>query len=406
MSKIRVWWQKPRKFSKKADERRISYLELFYDLIYVVIIAELSHELSTDITLKSLMEFGFLFLIIWWAWLNGALYHDNHGNNDIRTRVFTFLQMFTVASMAIFAHNAFGSGAIGFAISYSSFLLIITFLWWRSGYHDKDHRPLSNPYSAFFLIATACYILSIFMDESLRFYLWGASLFISITVPLILFVISRKKPIMRNKIDHLSSVGSSMVERFGLFTIIVLGEVIVGVIQGVASYKELSFQVGITAGLGMLVAIGLWWLYFDSVSQTTPRKGYLNQTGWLYIHFFLTIGITASGASILNIIDVAGRNQHSAKYLLIVSIVISYVSIALLLFTIKLNEHNKNIIIVGRRVTLIAAFLSSVLLFLHVNSILLLGLLAFIMLTPVFFGVRIWIKERTIKIQLNNEQKT
>jgi len=62
-----------------------------------------------------------LFLLVWLAWINGSLYHDLHGNNDIRNRVFTFLQMFTVAAMAVFAHNAPGEGSAGFALSFAAY---------------------------------------------------------------------------------------------------------------------------------------------------------------------------------------------------------------------------------------------------------------------------------------------
>ena len=73
--------------------RSVTFLELFYDLVYVVLIAQLAHALSEHVDLKGIFGFAFLFIIVWWAWLNGASYHDYHGNNDIRSRVFTFLQM-------------------------------------------------------------------------------------------------------------------------------------------------------------------------------------------------------------------------------------------------------------------------------------------------------------------------
>lgn len=396
MKNLRIWWQKPRRYSEKEDERRITFLELFYDLIYVVIIAELSHTLSYDINSKSVMEFGFLFLIVWWAWLNGAFYHDNHGNNDIRTRVFTFLQMFTVAAMAIFAHNAFGSGSTGFAISYAAFLIIITFLWWRSGYYDKEHRSLSNPYSITYLISTVLMLVSLFFDTPLRFWFWGGSLFLTILSPLIMFLISRRKTKvkMTKQIEQASTISSSMVERFGLITIIVLGEVIVGVIQGIASHKSMNLNIGIIAVLGMLVAIGIWWLYFDTVSWTRPRKGLWVESGWLYLHFPLTMGITMAGAAILNIIDVAEKNQDSAKYLLIGAVVIAYISIALIIYTIDISKETIKIFQTAQRVTFIAACLSLLLLFVSSNNIQLLALLSVIMLAPIYFSVRVWIKER------------
>jgi low temperature requirement protein LtrA len=65
---FRRWWKPPRATSDRPDERRVSYLELFYDLVYVVIIAELSHSLSEQIGLASIGTFVFLFIVVWWAW--------------------------------------------------------------------------------------------------------------------------------------------------------------------------------------------------------------------------------------------------------------------------------------------------------------------------------------------------
>ena len=90
----------------------------------VVIISELTNAFSKNINFDGVVGFVFLFIIIWWAWLNGSSYHELHGQNDIRTRVFTFLQMFCVIAMAIFAQNALTTGYQGFAISYAAFQLI------------------------------------------------------------------------------------------------------------------------------------------------------------------------------------------------------------------------------------------------------------------------------------------
>lgn len=62
---------------------------------------------------------------MWVAWGNGTMYHDLHGNNDIRTWLFTFLQMFTVAAMSVFAHSALAQGAVGFALSFAAYQLIL-----------------------------------------------------------------------------------------------------------------------------------------------------------------------------------------------------------------------------------------------------------------------------------------
>jgi low temperature requirement protein LtrA len=146
----------------------VSFLELFYYLVYVVLVAELSQGLSDHIGWAGLAGFAFLFVIVWWAWFNGTTYHDIHGNNDIRTRVFTFLQMLSVVAMAVFAHDALGKGSAGFAMSYAALQLILTYLWWRTGVDDPDHRPLSRPYSGTFLINTLLFVASAFVPARWR----------------------------------------------------------------------------------------------------------------------------------------------------------------------------------------------------------------------------------------------
>ena len=94
---------------------------------------------------------------------------------------------------------------------------------------------------------------------------------VSLLQPLVTFNLGRQDPGIQAEIDRTTDVSPSAVERFGLFTIIVLGEVVVAVVRGVAGHHHLNPAVGTTAGLGMLIAIGLWWVYFDSVSHHLPR---------------------------------------------------------------------------------------------------------------------------------------
>jgi len=88
-------------------------------------------------------KFSFLFIIVWWAWFNGTTYHDLHGNNDIRTRIFTFLQMTCVVAMAVFAHNALREGSKGFASSHVCFQFVLTILWWL--YFDFVSHRIPHP---------------------------------------------------------------------------------------------------------------------------------------------------------------------------------------------------------------------------------------------------------------------
>ena len=390
---FRKWWQVPRKASDQEEERRVTFLELFYDLVYVVLIAELAHALSEHVDPAGVGGFVFMFLIVWVAWLNGMLYHDLHGNNDIRTRVFTFLQMFTVAAMAVFAHNALGEGSVGFALSFAAYQLVLTYLWWRTGVHDLAHRPLSQPYSLIFLISALLFIASAFVPPPWRFYLWGLALLLSLLVPLLMVSRGRNNPDVQSQIDIVSSISPSAVERFGLFTIIVLGEVIVGVVRGVAGHHHLTWQVGVTAALGMLIAIGLWWVYFDFVSHHKPIAGLTKTFGWIYLHLPMTMGIAAAGAAVFNVVEHAGEPlPPEVRWLLVGAIALALISIALLMRSIQIPEELYQFYRQGGIVTFISGVIILLLGFSDLSTIPLLVVLILLLLAPVIYGVGVWIK--------------
>ena len=388
---FRVWWQVPRRISDDGHDRTVSFLELFYDLVYVVLIAQFSHQLAHNISWHGISEFVFLFIIVWWAWFNGTIYHDLHGNYDIRTRTFTFLQMFAVIAMAIFAHDAIGHNANGFALAYAFFQLLLTYLWWRTGVHDKDHRPLAVPYSALFLLNTILFIVSVFIAEPYKYYLWFAAIFISLLLPLLPLIIARNNPAVQEHVKKLSVINPALVERFGLFTIIVLGEVIVGVVVGVSDNHHLDWEIGITALFATLIAIGLWWLYFDFISHKPPRKGVNYFNFWYYLHLPVVLGITATGAALLNIFEHFDAEQlTNSKYLLVGSVASVLLGISLLGKVIQHPDEHAIFIKWGNWIVPLSALVIISLAFFDLSAIVLIILVAFILLIPVVNALSIW----------------
>jgi low temperature requirement protein LtrA len=390
---FRRWWQPPKNIRDREEERSVTFLELFYDLVYVVLIAELAHSLSEHITPAGVGGFAFLFIMVWLAWLNGTLYHDLHGNNDIRTRVFTFLQMFTVAAMAVFAHNALGEGSVGFALSFAAYQFVLTWLWWRTGVYDPNHRPLSQPYSLAFLISTLLFIASVFVPVPWRFYLWGLALLLSLLIPFYTISQGRTNPDIQAQIDISFSMSPSAVERFGLFTIIVLGEVIVGVVSGVAGHHHLTWGVGITAALGMLIAIGIWWVYFDFVSHHKPIDKVTKTITWLNLHLPMTIGIAAAGAAVFNVVEHAGEPlPPEVRWLLVGAVGLALISIAVLMRSIQIPDEHFPLYRGGGIVTLISGVLILLLGLSGLSTMPLLVVVIVLLLTPVLYGVVVWVR--------------
>ncbi|KAA3643182.1 MAG: low temperature requirement protein A [Chloroflexi bacterium] len=392
LQNIRIWWQPPRQAGHRLEHRQVTFLELFYDLVYVAIIAELSHALASHIGWVELGRFVFLFVIVWWAWLNGTVYHDIHGNNDVRTRVLTFLQMFTVVAMAVFAHDAMGDSSVGFALSYAAFQLILTYMWWRTGVHDPHHAVLSRPYSAAFLLNTLLFAGSAFVAPPLRFYMWGVALVISLLLPMATNVFGRFNAEAQEQMEISGPVGPSLVERFGLFSIIVLGEVIIGVVGGVTEHHDLTLEIGITALLGTLIAIALWWLYFDFISHRLPHLDMLSRGAWYYLHLPTTIGITIVGASVLSLVEHAGEHVPvGLRWLFVAGAVIAVLGILLLARTIQLSDADQHVRPSGSIAMLVSAVLIALLGLTSLEAVPLLLVAVILLLAPVFVALRAWV---------------
>ena len=129
----------------------------------------------------------------------------------------------------------------------------------------------------------------------------------------------------------------SLIERMGLFVIIVLGEVIVGAVNGMADVHPLEVDGIIIGLLGVVVAIGLWWIYFDLISYRAPvpRRTQL----WLNLHFPLVAAIGAGGAAVLNTVEhVAEPLPDAVRWLLVGSLAGAVLSIAVIAWALELRR--------------------------------------------------------------------
>lgn len=204
---------------------------------------------------------------------------------------------------------------------------------------------------------------------------------------------SRNSQKLKTEISRISFITPSAVERFGLFTIIVLGEVIVGVVQGVAEHHHLDWLVGLKAALGMMIAIGLWWLYFDFVSLRQPIAKLSKMIWWTYLHLPMTIGMAAIGAAILNVMENSGEHlPATVQWLLLGAIAAVLLSIALLMQTISVPKQYQKIYRTGGIITATSSLVVLTLGWFNLSIIILLIAFVTFMLLPIFYGIMVWIR--------------
>lgn len=322
------WWAVPRLRTDEEEgrERRVGPLELFLDLVFVALIAEMAHSLSVDISWPAIGVFILLFLPTWWAWIGPTFYADRFESDDASYRLSMFALMVPVAGMAVFAHDAVGETAIGFALSYVVARVVLIALWLRGGYHNPPMRPVTNRYATGFSVSVILWLTSIWVPAPGRYVLWMAGLAIDLLTPLPTLKYQAKLP-------RLSQ--SHLPERFGLFTIIVLGEAVVGVVAGVASADEATTGILVAGVLGLALAFGLWWLYFDLVGGRPVRPGVWVSLRWGYGHLPFLASVAAFGAAMLNIVAVGpNRSDRASGWLLAGSIAVAFAALGHLETTI------------------------------------------------------------------------
>ncbi|MFL6323090.1 MAG: low temperature requirement protein A [Nitrososphaeraceae archaeon] len=274
--------------------RHATWLELFYDLVFVVVIFQLANNLEDDFSLYGFLGFLALFVPVWWSWTGAAFYATRFDTDDLVHRILVLLQMVGAAALAVNVSDALGSGSVGFALSYAAIRIILVLEYVRTGINKSFSfaTPLIRRYSIGFLIAAILWIISAFIPPPARFLLWGIGLAIDFATPI---TARRLHSQFAPHISHLP-------ERMGLFTIIVLGESVLEVVAGVSSMKFDIYSMSMLA-LGLSIPFSLWWLYFDSVDGVPIRA--LREKGrfgvysiWLFGHFPLVVAITSVGVGL------------------------------------------------------------------------------------------------------------
>jgi low temperature requirement protein LtrA len=289
-----AWWGPPKKFDPHFEKRSISWLELFYDLVYVIAISRITHHLAKHMSLEGFLQYACLFILIFWGWLNGSLYYDLHGNKGLRTRLMTLWQVMIIAALAITIDQPSPTWYVNTTIVFMIMQLFITYAWWSVGFYDKNHRRYSRPYTILFLVAFALMALSLYAPKAWLLSIGLVVIICNYLPPFIANVLLRRQSLVLN-------LSSSMAERLGLFTIIVFGEVVLGVVNGVSKVNNLNFSAWLNFAFAISIVFALWWIFFTLTSNRNAKTGFVVATflELLCIPTLMSLGLIAARFSYL-----------------------------------------------------------------------------------------------------------
>ena len=282
--------------------RKVSWLELFFDLIFVAAVAQVAEPLREHYSLSGVLRFATLFALIWWAWTGYTVFATRFDADDGVQRLLTLVQMFVVAAMAANAEDELHSrSSAGFMAAYAVLRLVLVAQYFRAR-HLPDARPLTTRYIAGHGTAAIIWLASAFVPAPGRYAVWAAAFVIDLGTPWLALPHSVKVP----------PNPAHLPERFGLFTLILLGEAVIAVMHGMKSQEEWTLVAATSAFSGMALLFFLWWWYFDIAAAASERfvqnhRDALRFHIWSYAHFPLYLGLVVTGVGVQRVVTAAAR---------------------------------------------------------------------------------------------------
>jgi inward rectifier potassium channel len=270
-------------------EKRATWLELFYDLIFVASFIQLGNGLSSHVSLAGALAFAGVFVPLWVAWTGYTFFVNRYTVDDFVHRMLVFAQMFAVGGMALNAANVLDGDLVGFSLSAGAAQLIVAALHWRAQLQVSETRAYAGYWGLIFSLSGATWVASAWVEAPSTFAMWALATGVVLLAPL-----SRQSLSLNERFpidfEHLG-------ERYALLTLIVLGESFVKVLSALSTDGE-GLAVYVQAGVLLSITCGLWWVYFDDVAGSHVRHGRGRWVIWLYAHLPVQIGITGVGVAI------------------------------------------------------------------------------------------------------------
>jgi low temperature requirement protein LtrA len=253
--------------------KRVSWVELYLDLVFVLAVGRLAHLIVAAPEMHSVWVALGLFVTLWWTWVGFAVLYNRYGADTLPLRVL-FLAGSVPAGVAAVAIDPASTGdSTVFALSLAVTRVVLAVATMVAG---GGTALLRERVARACLASAGLFVASIWVPEPFRYVLWA----IGIGLESGAMLAEDREAAHRARRDHDFTAltpadpaealdAHHFAERFGLFLIILLGEVVVEAGQGSIEADVATTSAWAALVAAMLLAAALWWLYFDSVAQST-----------------------------------------------------------------------------------------------------------------------------------------
>jgi low temperature requirement protein LtrA len=295
-SRIRVWYRPMRSRDSSEDHRVATPLELLFDLCFVVAVgqaaASLHHALAEGHAAHGVSSFAMVFFAIWWGWLNFSWFASAFDTDDVPYRLATLVQIAGGLTVAAAVPRAFEGDFRLMVVGYVLMRLALVFQWLRAARSDPGCRPAAVRYATGIAVMQVLWVSYLWLPHGVR------------VIAFIVFaVLEMAVPVWAEKRQGTAWHPHHIAERYGLFTLIVLGEVILSattaIQEGAAEPGHLGALISLAAA-GLVLVFSMWWLYFDRPghARLVRRPTMFTSMSWGYGHYFIFASAAAVGAGL------------------------------------------------------------------------------------------------------------
>ncbi|WP_432985521.1 low temperature requirement protein A [Dactylosporangium sp. CA-233914] len=301
-------WRRPMDGRDPKEGHRASTpLELLFDLCFVVAVAQaaaqLAHGIEEGHAPAAVAGFAMVFFAIWWAWMSFTWFASAYDTDDGPFRLLTLLQMTGALILAAGVPAALNEYDFTVAtIGYAVMRIPMVLQWLRAAREHPEGRQTAQRYAIGITVVQVLWLLRLLLPHPLDYVAFVVLAFAEVATP-----------VWADRTRAISWHPEHIAERYGLFTIIVLGEVILASTMAFQSAMAsgLSIQLILVAAGGLLLMFGTWWSYFLGGDEHGLRSGRVVRT-WAYGHSLLFASIAALGPGLEVAVLVAEHRAHVA----------------------------------------------------------------------------------------------
>jgi low temperature requirement protein LtrA len=290
-----MWTAKNNMLRAASANQRVTYIELFFDLVFVFAITQLSHTLLEDLTALGAMRALLLLMAVWWVWIFTSWVANWLDPDRAPVRLLLLVLMLAGLVLSASLPHAFDTHALAFAGAYV-FMQVGRSLYmvWALARHHRGNARNFQRITAWFAFAGVFWIAGAFALPDIRLFLWIVALGIEYGGPTLGF---STPGLGRSKASEWDINPAHLAERCALFIIIALGESIV-MIGATSARVELSPATVAAFAASFVSSIAMWWIYFDTGAdrashrfESSDNPGRLARLAYTYIHLVLVAAI-------------------------------------------------------------------------------------------------------------------